>query len=235
MIDDSARRWLLALSAPMVAINAGPGADYDCDKFYPFDTSVDLSESWGIDSREQLFEMILRMIDNGHADDLAHYIRLWHRLSLTEWHNYAAHQTPAVQVLLALVADSAVMCGDGGIRAWDLARMGFLCRIGLLNGWITPEENFWLHSRLAVRARYYYTSWQRYNAGFIIGRLYWQSLNASEADARRYAFSIDAGSTTNIELMRQLYTHPESPMPQLPWHITMIEMDKPASLPEMEL
>jgi len=139
VIDDSARRWLLALSAPMVAINAGPGADYDCDKFYPFDTSVDLSESWGIDSREQLFEMILRMIDNGHADDLAHYFRLWHRLSLTEWHNYAAHQTPAVQVLLALVADSAVMCGDGGIRAWDLARMGFLCRIGLLNGWITPE------------------------------------------------------------------------------------------------
>ncbi|NMC25342.1 MAG: DUF1266 domain-containing protein, partial [Serratia sp.] len=152
MIDDSARRWLLALSAPMVAINAGPGADYDCDKFYPFDTSVDLSESWGIDSREQLFEMILRMIDNGHADDLAHYFRLWHRLSLTEWHNYAAHQTPDVQVLLALVADSAVMCGDGGIRAWDLARMGFLCRIGLLNGWITPEENVWLHSRLAVRA-----------------------------------------------------------------------------------
>lgn len=235
MIDDSARRWLLALSAPMVAINAGPGADYDCDKFYPFDTSVDLSESWGIDSREQLFEMILRMIDNGHADDLAHYFRLWHRLSLTEWHNYAAHQTPDVQVLLALVADSAVMCGDGGIRAWDLARMGFLCRIGLLNGWITPEENVWLHSRLAVCARYYYTSWQRYNAGFIIGRLYWQSLNASEADARRYAFSIDAGSTTNIELMRQLYTHPESPMPQLPWHITMIGIDKPASLPEMEL
>jgi len=235
VIDDSARRWLLALSAPMVAINAGPGADYDCDKFYPFDTSVDLSESWGIDSREQLFEMILRMIDNGHADDLAHYFRLWHRLSLTEWHNYAAHQTPDVQVLLALVADSAVMCGDGGIRAWDLARMGFLCRIGLLNGWITPEENVWLHSRLAVRARYYNTSCQRYNAGFIIGRLYWQSLNASEADARRYAFSIDAGSTTNIELMRQLYTHPESPMPQLPWHITMIEIDKPASLPEMEL
>ncbi|WP_413530985.1 DUF1266 domain-containing protein [Rahnella inusitata] len=235
MIDDSARRWLLALSAPMVAINAGPGAAYDCDKFYPFDTSVDLSESWGIDSREQLFEMILRMIDNGHAEDLAHYFRLWHRLSLTEWQNYAAHQTSDVQVLLALVSDSAVMCGDGGIRAWDLARMGFLCRIGLLNGWITSEENLWLHSRLAVRARYYYTSWQRYNAGFIIGRLYWQSLSTSEADARRYAFSIDAGGTTNIELMRQLYTHPESPISQLPWYIAMNEIDKPASLPEMDL
>lgn len=235
MIDDSARRWLLALSAPMVAINAGSGAAYDCDQFYPFDTRVDLNGSWGIDSREQLFEMILRMIDNGHAEDLAHYFRLWHRLSLTEWQDYVAHQTPDVQAKLALVADSAVMCGDGGIRAWDLARMGFLCRIGLLNGWITPSENLWFHSRLGVRARYYYSSWQHYNAGFIIGRLYWQSLNASDADARRYAFSGDAGSTTNIELMRQLYTHPESPISQLPWHIDVPDMDKPASLPEMDL
>lgn len=235
MIDDSARRWLLALSAPMVAINAGAGAAYDCDQFYPFDTGVDLSDSWGIDSREELFEMIVRMSDNGHADDLAHYFRLWHRLPLTEWQDYAAHQAPDVQPLLALVADSAVMCGDGGIRAWDLARMGFLCRIALLNGWITPHENLWLHSRLAARARYYYTSWQRYNAGFIIGRLYWQSLNPSDADARRYAFSADAGSTTNIELMRQLYTHPDSPVSQLPWHIAMNEIEKPTSLPEMDL
>lgn len=235
MIDDSARRWLLALSAPMVAINAGPGAAYDCDEFYPFDTSVDLSDSWGIDSREELFEMILRMIDNGHAEDLDQYFRLWHRLSLTEWQDYAARQTPEVQTLLALVADSGVMCGDGGIRAWDLARLGFLCRIGLLNGWITSQENFWLHTRLGVRARHYYSSWRNYNAGFIIGRLYWQSLNASDADARRYAFSADAGSTTNIELMRQLYTDPESPISQLEWHIASIEMDKPVSLPEMDL
>lgn len=235
MIDDSARRWLLALSAPMVAINAGPGAAYDCDEFYPFDTSVDLSDSWGIDSREELFEMILRMIDNGHAEDLAHYFRLWHRLSLTEWQDYAERQTPEVQALLALVADSGVMCGDGGIRAWDLARLGFLCRIGLLNGWITPQENFWLHTRLGVRARHYYSSWRSYNAGFIIGRLYWQSLNISDADARRYAFSTDAGGTTNIELMRQLYTDPESPISQLEWHVASIEMDKPASLPEMDL
>ena len=235
MIDDSARRWLLALSAPMVAINAGPGAAYDCDEFYPFDTSVDLSDSWGIDSREELFEMILRMIDNGHAEDLDQYFRLWHRLSLTEWQDYAARQTPEIQTLLALVADSGVMCGDGGIRAWDLARLGFLCRIGLLNGWITSQENFWLHTRLGVRARHYYSSWRNYNAGFIIGRLYWQSLNASDADARRYAFSADAGSTTNIELMRQLYTDPESPISQLEWHIASIEMDKPVSLPEMDL
>lgn len=235
MIDDSARCWLLALSAPMVAINAGPGAAYDCDQFYPFDTRVDLSESWGIDSREQLFEMLLRMIDDGHAQDLAHYFRLWHRLSLSEWQDYAAQQTPEVQVLLALVAETAVVCGDGGIRAWDLARMSFLCRIGLLNGWITPEENLWLHTRMAVRARYYYMSWQRYNAGFITGRLYWQSLSAPDADTRRYALSTDAGSNTNIELMRQLYTHPESPIHHLPWHIAPIEMDKPTSLPEMDL
>lgn len=235
MIDDSSRRWLLALSGPMVAINAGPGAAYDCDQFYPFDTSVDLSDSWGIDSREELFEMILRMIDNGHAQDLAQYFRLWHRLSLAEWQDYLSQQSPDVQPLLALVADNAVMCGDGGIRAWDLARMGFLCRVGLLNGWITSEENLWLHSRFGARARYYYTSWQRYNAGFIIGRLYWQSLNASDAAARRIALSADAGSSANIEVMRQLYTHPESPVSQVPWHIEMIEIDKPASLPEMDL
>lgn len=235
MIDESARLWLLALSAPMVAINAGPGAAYDCDKFYPFDTRVNLTDSWGIDSREGLFEMIIRMIDNGHAEDLAHYFRLWYRMGLTEWQDYTAQQTPDVQTLLVLVADNAALCGDGGIRAWDLARMGFLCRIGLLNGWITPEENLWLHSRLAARARYYYSNWQQYNAGFIIGRIYWTSLNRASADARRYAFSADAGGTMNIELMRQLYTHPESPVSHLPWHIAMTEIEKPTSLQEMDL
>lgn len=235
MTDDAARLWLMALSAPMVAINAGPGAAYDCEKFYPFDTQVDLTDSWGIDSREALFEMVLRMTDNGHANDLEHYFRLWHRLTLADWQDYTSQQTPDIRALLALVSDSAALCGEGGIRAWDLARMGFLCRIGLLNGWITSEENLWLHSRLGARASYYFSSWQQYSASFIIGRLYWKSLDAADPDAQRYAFSAEAGDAMNIDVMHQLYTHPDSPIPHLPWRIAMIETDKPASLQEMEL
>ncbi len=58
--------------------------------------------------------------------------------------------------LCRFVADTAVCCGEGGIRSWDYVRMGFLCRMGVLNEWLTEEESLWLQSRIQLRALSYY-------------------------------------------------------------------------------
>ncbi len=46
-----------------------------------------------------------------------------------------------------------VCCGEGGIRSWDYVRMGFLCRMGVLNEWLTEEESLLLFRLVAVLQR----------------------------------------------------------------------------------
>lgn len=36
------------------------------------------------------------------------------------------------QIYARFVAETALCCGRGGIKAWDYVRMGFLCRMGVL-------------------------------------------------------------------------------------------------------
>ncbi|MDI4702776.1 DUF1266 domain-containing protein, partial [Salmonella enterica subsp. enterica serovar Cerro] len=40
--------------------------------------------------------------------------------------------------------------------------MGFLCRMGVLNEWLTEEESLWLQSRIQLRALSYYSGWLPY-------------------------------------------------------------------------
>lgn len=53
--------------------------------------------------------------------------------------------------------------------------MGFLCRVGVLNKWLTQEESLWLQSRVHLRALHFYSGWVQYYAAYSLGRLYWQS------------------------------------------------------------
>ncbi|MFC0226884.1 DUF1266 domain-containing protein [Serratia aquatilis] len=226
--------WLMALSAPMVALNADNGATFDTPTFYPFATTVDLKSSWGITSRVELINMVIRMADEGHARHLARYYFLWHRISPKQWQEHLEQQPAEEQVLMQIVADTAAICGDGGIRSWDLGRLGFLCRIAHCNGWFTAEENLWFHSRLALRARHFYANWESYYAAFLVGRAYWQSLNQDTPEQQQYAFCHFSGKQVDINLLRQLYCHTDSPVKHLPWHIDCHEIDKPASLEEVD-
>ena len=73
------------------------------------------------------------------------------------------------------VASTAECCGEGGIKAWDYVRMGFLSRMGVLNNWLSEEESLWIQSRIHLRALRYYRNWRQYFAGYTFGRQYWQS------------------------------------------------------------
>ncbi|CAI2007190.1 Protein of uncharacterised function (DUF1266) [Serratia fonticola] len=233
-MEQQYQQWLMALSAPMVAINAHTGCTFDSLKYYPFDTTFDLKESWGITSRSGVINMILRMVDAGHARELAHYYSLWHRLSPTQWQEHVEQQSVEEQVLMQIVADTAVICSDGGIRSWDLGRLSFLCRVAQLHGWFTAEENLWFHTRLALRARHYYANWESYYAAFFVGRAYWQSLNQETPEQQQYAFYHYSGTENYIQMQQHLYCHADSPLKNLAWHIDCHEMEKPASLEEVD-
>ncbi|MDY4349810.1 DUF1266 domain-containing protein [Pectobacterium brasiliense] len=235
LMEPEYQRWLMALSAPMVALNIKYGARFYEPTFYEPGEPVSLSNSWGITSREGLISMINDMTDGGHAERLAYYYHLWHHLTASEWQQHCANQSEDVQGVLALVTETAALCGEGGIRAWDLGRMSFLSRIGLLNGWISEKENLWIHTRLADRARYYYRSWENYYAAFLIGRTYWLTLDEEDPECQRYIFSNASQNPDYIDQIGTLYTHPDCPIHDLDWDVDPIEMDKPESLPEAEI
>jgi hypothetical protein len=225
--------WLMALSAPMVAVNARTGCTFDSPKFYPFNTTFDLQGSWGISSRSGVINMILRMADGGHARELAHDYSLWHRLSPTQWQEHVEQHSVEEQVSMNMVAETAAICGDGGIRSWDLGRMGFLCRLAYLHGWFTAEESLWFHTRLALRARHYYANWESYYAAFFVGLTYWLSSN-KETPEQQYAFCNLSGTGFDTGMFQHLYCHADSPLKHLAWHIDYTEMAKPASLEEVD-
>ncbi|OWF85988.1 hypothetical protein B4914_16110 [Yersinia entomophaga] len=235
LIDQNYQRWLLTLSAPLVALNQEQGAAYDCPKFYPFDTTVDLTESWGVDNREELIAMVVRMTDDGHAPHLAGYYHMWHRFSHREWQDYVAQRTGREQVWLNLVAETAAICGEGGIQAWDLARVSFLCRIGLLNRWINEEENLWFHTQFASRARHYYGDWESYYNAFLIGRAYWLTQDNDTPETLNFALSQCSGTAASMEYASELYLTRNPTFKRLPWQIEIIEIERPESLQGVNL
>ncbi|WP_411899564.1 DUF1266 domain-containing protein, partial [Salmonella enterica] len=86
-------------------------------------------------------------------------------------------------------ADTAGCCGEGGSRSWDYVRMGFLCRMGVLNEWVTEEESLWLQSRIQLRALSYYSGWLPYFSAYYTGRLYCQLRNGTNLPVLRETFA----------------------------------------------
>lgn len=159
-MDKEEQYLLFALSTPMEVLNSraiGAKPSHFSPAMYTGKTHFDLSDSWGIDNREDLIQTIYRMTDDGHAADLAPFYIRWFTLSPRQWREFTAQFGEQGQIYARFVAETALCCGRGGIKAWDYVRMGFLCRMGVLNQWLTEEESLWLQSRIYARA-YYFTT-----------------------------------------------------------------------------
>lgn len=124
---------LFALSAPMEILNQGCKPAHDSPKMYTGIKEFDLSSSWGINNRDDLIQTIYQMTDDGHANDLAGLYLTWHRSSPEEWKALIAGGSERGLIYTQFVAQTAMCCGEGGIKAWDYVRMGFLSRVGVLN------------------------------------------------------------------------------------------------------
>lgn len=86
-----------------------------------------------------------------------------------EWKALIAGGSERGLIYTQFVAQTAMCCGEGGIKAWDYVRMGFLSRVGVLNNWLTEDESLWLQSRVYVRAHHYYHSWMHYFSAYSLG------------------------------------------------------------------
>ena len=223
--------WLYGLSAPMVALNKECGASYTSPFFFPEDKYTDLKKDWDIDSRETLLAMVFNMVDDGHAPALSNHYFMYPRLSAIDWLKYTEKHTDYQKVLLELVEKSYLECGVGGIRSWDYARMGYILRNGTTNKFITEPEALWIFYRIALRAQYYYSSWQSYYSGWFIGYQYWKSLSNKE---NLEILRCELCRSSQVWTMNKLYNNEDSPHHHLPWYIEIEELEKPESLMEYD-
>lgn len=238
MTSDLQENWMYALSAPMVAINKQCGAEFFLPSFFNdiLDVPEMLRRDWSINDRQQLLIMIQDMTDNGHATHLAGSYQYFNQASPSQWQQFCiTAETDYQKFFNQFVEKTAMACGTGGILAWDLGRMGFLIRCGLLLNWLTYQESLWLHWRLTLRARYYYTSWHSYYSAFYYGRIYW--LTCSQETLEELENALDQctyQSTTNADILHHLFKGANSPSFILPWYIDLHEIDKPSSLKEFD-
>lgn len=147
----------------------------------------------GIDNREDLIQTIYRMTDDGHAADLAPFYIRWFTLSPRQWREFTAQFGEQGQIYARFVAETALCCGRGGIKAWDYVRMGFLCRMGVLN--------------------HFYDGWTQYFAAYSLGRLYWQA----KGDTIQAYFAHLKYDASGARMFNELASTTESYYAQLPW------------------
>ncbi|MCZ9275377.1 DUF1266 domain-containing protein [Escherichia albertii] len=228
-MDKDEQYLLFALSAPMEILNQGCKPSHDSPKMYTGIKEFDLSSSWGINNRDDLIQTIYQMTDEGHANDLAGLYLAWHRSSPEEWKTLISDGAGRELIYIQFVEQTAMCCGEAGIKAWDYVRMGFLSRVGVLNNWLTEEESLWLH----VRARHFYNNWAHYFAAYSLGRLYWQSSQCEDDTSLREALTLCKYDSAGSRMFEELVAGRDRFYATLPWRPLTVQPECPATLKDV--
>ncbi|EAB6840932.1 TPA: DUF1266 domain-containing protein [Salmonella enterica subsp. salamae serovar 16:m,t:e,n,x] len=216
-MDKKSQYLLFALSAPMEVLNECSLPSHSSPGMYSGIKRFDLESSWGIEKRDELLQTLNRMTDGGHATDLDGLYCRWFCFAPQEWQEYVDALNERGRIYARLVAETAMCCGEGGIRAWDYVRMGFLCRTGVLNQWLTEEESLWLQSRIQRRALYYYSGWLQYFTAYSVGRLYWQSSYGDNLPLLQETLARKEFDEAGRRMVSQLIAEKASFYATLPW------------------
>ncbi|EBC4878104.1 DUF1266 domain-containing protein [Salmonella enterica] len=227
-MDKEEQYLLFALSTPMEVLYSGNKPSHSSPAMYTGIPHVDLSDSWDINNREDLIQTIYRMTDDGHAADLAPFYIRWFTLSPHQWREFTAQLSEQGQIYARFVAETALCCGRGGIKAWDYVRVGFLCRMGVLNQWLTEEESLWLQSRVYERAHYFYHGWMQYFAAYSLGRLYWQA----DEEIQEH-FTLLQYDASGERMFDELVASTKGFYAQLPWRALTEQPACPETLKEV--
>ncbi|SQJ27318.1 Uncharacterized protein ybeR [Salmonella enterica subsp. enterica serovar Thompson] len=128
-MDKEEQYLLFALSTPMEVLYIGNEPSHTSPAMYTGIPAVDLSDSWGIDNREDLIQTIYRMTDDGHAADLAPFYIRWFTLSPHQWREFTAQLSEQGQIYARFVAETALCCGAEALKP------GTMCVWGFYAGW----------------------------------------------------------------------------------------------------
>ncbi len=153
-----------------------------------------LTNSWGVDSRDQLIKTLEFLGSMGHSAEYQKAAAAFQQAPPP-----ARQQDPA----LAFVNQYGAEIGNRGLLAWDLGRLLAVAGWGYLAGYCSEEEAWGAILSSGVRLRGAYGSWDEYAKHYRLGLLFF-----------------DAGATGQLDqVLAQIMASPNSPWRAVAWSL----------------
>ena len=175
-----------------------------------------LSESWGIENREDLLSNIKTLEEHGHRESFNKVGPLVSSLSQKEYEKIAKKLTSEKrQNKLKIVRQYYQQLGDKSILGWDYSRIICLCRWGYHVGYITEDEAWEKILSTARILQNTFDSWEELGENYLIGRQFWS-----------YQHTKDSGYSKE-DAFQRLIDMPTSPWNLYPWDMNLDDTNTP--------
>ena len=175
-----------------------------------------LSESWGIENREDLLYCIRNLEKHGHRESFNKMGPLISSLSQEEYEKFAKKLTSEEgQNTSKIVRQYYQELGDKSILGWDYSRIICLCRWGYHVGYITEEEAWDKILSTAKILQNTFDSWEDLGQNYLIGRQFWS-----------FQQTKDTGYLME-DAYQRLLDMPTSPWNRYSWNMNLDDPDTP--------
>ncbi len=145
-----------------------------------------LSESWEINSGEDLYEMAGWLISEGHNRDAIEFLKQYggtDGISREAFAGKAEEAGAGKRESLMAAYDAWSAYGEAAVAAWDLSRVGTIMGFGYAAGYCTYEEAMDKTLEAALKAQELYDSWDSFNQSYLYGYAYWSEESLEDPDS----------------------------------------------------
>lgn len=149
-----------------------------------------LSDSWGIDSREDLIVTVCRMTLHGHNDSFFEAVEVGNSLTQAEY-NEIISRGGVDAYMFPYTKQLSEKWGDRGILCWDLFRMSSLLQFGYTAGYVTYAEALALLEPAATLLCENFSSWEEAYENYLEGYNWWARNDVLDKDI----WSINRGNS----------------------------------------
>ncbi len=212
--EHDARMWALGASAVLIERNHGRHttlAPAQINERNIANQKKLLSEWWGVESRQDLFDIFRRMDAGMHRTAFDKWAERIDGLDKDQLLNLLEQYKGDKETLneIIVVKKYYKELGDKSLWGWDYSRDICLCRWGYMAGYITEEEAWKRIMAVARILQSKFDSWEDLARNYLIGRQFWS-----------YKETQDDGYLCEDALMR-LLDMPSSPWNKYPWDLPL--------------
>jgi hypothetical protein len=172
-----------------------------------------LAENWGIQSKNDLFNVLDNLLKEGDHKSLMQLIsfnKTHPRMEQRTVENYrerfgeplAFDEMPdnEFKKILAVAEQAETILPRCGVRGWDIARYVHLLRLAFLGNMINAKEAWKLLEKIKEPAQKTFSNWIEFAQSFTVGRKIWSGTASALDDA-----------------CKRLIKHPKSPWNVFGW------------------
>lgn len=141
-----------------------------------------LSDSWGINSREDLIKTVCSLTYYGHNGDFLSDVAVINALSAAEYQALLKNASGMDVYMFPYTKQLGEKWGERGILAWDLFRISNLVQWGYESGYVTYPEALALLKPAVELLRKNFQNWDEAYDNYLDGYYWWARENMLDKD-----------------------------------------------------